>query len=63
VRNVYVPLSESTIEQLRELARREYRGAKEQAAWLILDGLRRAGLEPEQRQAEEQRTQPIGPRA
>jgi hypothetical protein len=49
VRNVYVPLSDSAVERLRELAQREYRDTKAQAAWLILDGLRRAGLDPEQR--------------
>lgn len=44
MRQVYIPLSEGAIEQLRELARRELREPKDQAAWLILDGLRRAGL-------------------
>jgi hypothetical protein len=47
MRNIYVPLPESAVEQLRALADREYRGAKEQAAVLILDGLRRAGLNPD----------------
>ena len=44
---MYVPLPEGAAERLRELARREVRDPKEQAAWLILDGLRRAGLDPE----------------
>lgn len=42
MRNIYVPLPEPAIEQLRQLAEQEYRGTKEQAAVLILDGLRRA---------------------
>jgi hypothetical protein len=44
MRQVYVPLTENAIAQLLELARRELREPKVQAAWLILDGLRRAGL-------------------
>jgi hypothetical protein len=44
MRTVYVPLPENAIDQLREMARRELRDPKEQAAWLIVDGLRRAGL-------------------
>jgi hypothetical protein len=43
MRNVYVPLTEEAVERLRELAERECRDTKAQAAWLILDGLRRAG--------------------
>lgn len=42
MRAIYVPLPEEAAELLRELARSEYRGTKEQAAVLILDGLRRA---------------------
>jgi hypothetical protein len=48
MRNIYVPLPEQAVDQLRELAQRELRGAKEQAAALVLDGLRRAGFDPEQ---------------
>lgn len=44
MRNLYVPLSGEAVERLRELARREFRDPKAQAAVLILDGLRRAGL-------------------
>jgi len=44
VRSIYVPLPEGAADRLRELARRELRDPREQAAWLILDGLRRAGL-------------------
>jgi hypothetical protein len=49
---VYVPLTETAVEQLRELARREFRDTKGQAAWLILDGLRRAGLHPDRQPTE-----------
>ena len=47
MRNLYVPLPEPAVDRLRELAAREMRGTKEQAAVLILDGLRRAGVGPE----------------
>lgn len=47
MRNIYVPLPEPAVEQLRALANREYRGAKEQATVLILEGLSRAGLRSE----------------
>lgn len=45
MRSIYVPLPEGASDRLRELARRELRDPKEQAAWLILDGLKRAGLD------------------
>lgn len=45
MRSIYVPLPEGAGERLRELARRELRDPREQATWLILDGLRRAGLD------------------
>ncbi len=41
VRNIYVTLPDAVVERLRQLAAREYRGTKEQAAVLILEGLRR----------------------
>ena len=44
MRNVYVPLRPDALAALIELARREYRDPKAQAAMLILDGLRRAGF-------------------
>lgn len=44
-RSIYVPLPESAIPPLVELAQREMREPKAMAAWLILDGLRRAGLD------------------
>jgi hypothetical protein len=57
MRNIYVPLPEPAVEQLRTLAEREYRGAKEQAAVLILDGLRRAGLDPATRTTPDRSTE------
>lgn len=44
MRSIYVPLPEAATDRLWELARREMRDPKAQAAVLILDGLRRAGL-------------------
>jgi hypothetical protein len=44
MRSIYVPLPEGAGDRLRELSRRELRDPREQATWLILDGLRRAGL-------------------
>lgn len=52
MRSIYVPLPDGAGDRLRELARRELRDPREQAAWLILDGLRRAGMEPEHRAPE-----------
>ena len=48
MRAIYVPLPEGVASKLRELARREYRDTHAQATVLIVDGLRRAGLDPEQ---------------
>ena len=45
MRSLYVPLPEDATVRLRELARRELRDPREQAAWLILEGLKRAGLD------------------
>lgn len=52
MRSIYVPLPEGTADRLRELARRELRDPKAQAAVLILEGLRRAGLPVELEAAE-----------
>lgn len=41
---MYVPLPQGAADRLRQLARRELRDPPEQATWLILEGLRRAGL-------------------
>lgn len=43
-RNIYVSLPDGATARLVELARRELRDPRAQAAVLILDGLRRAGL-------------------
>jgi hypothetical protein len=45
MRAIYVPLPEGAADRLRELARREMRDPRDQAGWLIIDGLRRAGLQ------------------
>ena len=45
MRCIYVPLPEEVADRLRELARREMREPREQAAWLILAGLKAAGLD------------------
>lgn len=47
MRSIYVPLSDGAIDRLRELAARELRDPKTQASYLILSGLRAAGLDPE----------------
>ena len=44
MRSIYVPLPEGATDLLWELARREMRDPKAQAAVLILEGLSRAGL-------------------
>lgn len=46
--NLYVPLPPAANERLRELARRELRDPRTQAAYLIIAGLRAAGLDPDQ---------------
>lgn len=43
MRNIYVQLPSEALERLRELARREFRDPRAQAAVLILDGLDREG--------------------
>jgi hypothetical protein len=45
MRSIYVPLPEGATDRLWELARREMRDPKAQAAVLILEGLKRAGLD------------------
>jgi hypothetical protein len=44
MRSIYVPLSDEAADRLRDLAAREIRDPRDQATWLILAGLRRAGL-------------------
>ncbi len=46
MRCIYVPLPEEAADPLRELARRELRTPRAQACVLILEGLRRAGMDP-----------------
>lgn len=48
---IYVRLTDATLEQLRELARRELRDPRDQAAVLIRDALARAGLTAERERA------------
>lgn len=45
MRNIYVRLPDDALAELRDLAERELRGTKEQAAYLILDGLQRRASE------------------
>ena len=47
IRTIAVPVPEDAADQLRELARREVRTLRAQAYVLILEGLRRAGMDPE----------------
>jgi hypothetical protein len=56
-RTIYVPLPAPAADRLRELARREFREPKDQAAYLIIAGLKAAGLDPE---AADQSTVPRG---
>jgi hypothetical protein len=42
MRAIFVPLPEGVVDRLRQLARREMRGTREQAAMLLIEGLRRA---------------------
>lgn len=52
IRTIAVPVPEDAADQLRKLARREVRTLRAQAYVLILDGLRRAEMDPELRQME-----------
>ena len=45
MRSIYVPLPEGAADRLRELAHREMRDPRAQASWLILAGLKAAGLD------------------
>jgi hypothetical protein len=45
MRSIYVAIPENAVDQLRVLATRERRAPRQQAAMLIIDGLRRAGLD------------------
>jgi hypothetical protein len=60
MRSIYVPLPEEAADQLRELARREMRDPREQAAWLILVGLRAAGLDVDLASRDRAALEPVG---
>jgi hypothetical protein len=47
MRSIYIAISDDAADKLRELARREFRAPRQQAAVLVLAGLERAGLDPE----------------
>jgi hypothetical protein len=47
MRTMLVPVPEDAADQLRDLARRELRTPRAQACVLILEGLRRAGMNTE----------------
>jgi hypothetical protein len=49
---IVVPVPEDAADQLRDLARRELRTPRAQACVLILEGLRRAGMDPGLRSGE-----------
>ena len=52
MRSIYIAIPEQAAEQLRSLAAREYRSPRQQAAILLIDGLRKAGFDVELRTAE-----------
>ena len=58
-RNLNVPLNSEAVAALVELARREYREPREQAAFLIQDGLRRAGIQADVRSAADPRPEAV----
>ncbi len=62
MRSVYIALPDSALDRLAELARREMRDPKAQASWLILDGLRRAGLDVDLTGRESAALEPARPR-
>jgi hypothetical protein len=45
MRLINVALPDAAADQLKVLAARERRAPRQQAAWLVLEGLRRAGLD------------------
>lgn len=52
MRSIYIAIPDDAAAKLRELARREFRAPRQQAAILVLAGLKRAGLDPDQRPGE-----------
>ncbi len=49
MRSIYIAVPADAADKLRELAQREFRAPRQQAAILVLAGLKRAGLDPDQR--------------
>jgi hypothetical protein len=45
--SIYIAIPDDAADRLRELARREFRAPRQQAAILVLEGLERAKLAPE----------------
>jgi hypothetical protein len=52
MRSLYIAIPEQAAEQLRVLATREYRSPRQQAAILLIEGLKRAGLDVDPRALE-----------
>ena len=46
MRSIYIAIPDDAADKLHELARREFRAPRQQAAVLVLAGLRRAELNP-----------------
>ncbi len=44
MRSIYIAIPDDAADKLRELAQREFRAPRQQAAILVLEGLERAGL-------------------
>jgi hypothetical protein len=49
MRSIYIAIPDDAADKLRELARREFRAPRQQAAVLVLEGLKKAGLDPDER--------------
>jgi hypothetical protein len=56
MRSIYIAIPDDAADKLRELARREFRAPRQQAAVLVLAGLKNAGLDPD-----EEQESPVGP--
>lgn len=48
MRSIYIAIPDDAADKLRELARREFRAPRQQAAVLVLAGLKNAGLNPDE---------------
>lgn len=48
MRSIYIAIPDDAADKLRELARREFRAPRQQAAVLVLEGLKNAGLDPDE---------------